>query len=135
MRKRSVPHGERRFSTGVTLLEAVAALAIIGSVLVGLLVARMRAFEAHRRAAESLASVRLAASCAEALRARVIAEGSGEATWPAGYTWSVTHGDAPSDVADRLEAFTVRVASPSEDPECTVAVTVWLPSRPERNAR
>jgi len=135
MWKNSRRSGESGARRGMTLLETVVAIAIVGSVLVGLLVARLRAFEAQRRAGEVLAAARTAASCVSALRAGAIGEGSGEGARPGPIEWSIARSEAPSDVADRLDSFTVRVRFSAGSPEGDLVLTVWLPKRPARRAR
>lgn len=116
---------ERR---GFTLVEVAVSVAILGSVITSLLVARGRAIQACNMAAETITAARLCASQAAALRGRVIGEGAGEFTRPPGYSWYVMRSTLPEDAPEKLEAFTIRVVPPSGNPGSIAAITLWLPA-------
>ena len=107
---------------GLTLLEALASLAILGGVVVGVLTARQRAQEACRRAQETLVGARLCASLAARLRAGELGAAEGAAD-EAGYAWTIAPDALPADAPKGLEAFRVRVTPPSG--EENAEATVW----------
>jgi len=117
--------------TGFTLVEVAVSVAILGSVLTSLLVARGRAIQACSVAVETITAARLCASQAAALRGRMIGEGGGEFTRPSGYTWYVARSALPEDAPEGLDAFTLRVAPPSGNLASAAAITLWLPATAE----
>lgn len=112
---------------GFTLVEVAVAVAILGSVITSLLVARGRAIQACRVAVETITAARLCASQAAALRGRVIGEGAGEFTRPPGYSWQVARSALPEGAPEGLDAFTLRVMPPSGNLASAAAITLWLP--------
>ena len=127
MNMRAIRHIDFRADrTGFTLVEVGVSIAILGTVLAALLVARGRSVRAYRVAAETMTAARLCASQAAALRAGVIGEGAGEFARPAGYTWRIARSELPEDAPEGLKAFTIRVMPGGADDESSVVVTLWL---------
>ncbi len=124
MRRHPRRPAERR--AAFTLVEVMVSVAIIGSVLAGLLVARGRSVEAHRVAVETMTAARLCSSQAALLRADLLGEGSGTFDNPAGYTWQVRRTDPPEAAPQGLLSFEVSVAPPSGGTGSSAALTVWL---------
>ena len=113
---------------GFTLVEVAVSIAILGSVIVGLLVARGRSQHAFRVAKEVMICTRLCASRVAALRARLIGEGAGESLNPEGYSWRITRTVLPDGAPDGLQAYEVSVMAPASHADAgSVLVTVWLP--------
>ncbi len=157
MRSRADSTSGRR---GFTLVEVAASVAILGGVIVGILVARNHALEAHVQAAQILACTRLCAAQVAGLRAGFAGEGGGVIVTPSGtYEWRITASALPEDAsAAPLTAYEVTVrpasvpvgsatgdsadsASPQvaeqPDEECFASATLWLPgkSAPARGTR
>lgn len=104
---RRVRCGPRAF----TLVEVAASVAILGSVILGILLARNRALEAHAEADQILACARLCATQVAALRAGCADLGKGEWETPSGrYEWRIRPAALPEDAASMaLRAFEVSV--------------------------
>jgi hypothetical protein len=134
---------------GFTLLEVAASVAILGGVILGILVARNHALEAHTQADQILACTRLCAAQVAGLRAGFAGEGEGVFVTPSGaYQWRITASAPPEDVpATGLTAYevTVRPASvvldnatddsappqvvEQPDEQCVASAILWLPAR------
>ncbi len=133
-----MPRGERCTAcrpSGFTLVEVAASLAILASVIVGLLVAQARTQRMCALARDIMFCTRLCSSQVAALRADLVGEGEGEFFDPAGYTWRITRMEPPTDAAHQLEAFEVRVVPSSRREEGSVSVTVWLPALGESETK
>jgi len=135
---------------GFTLVEVAASVAILGGVIMGILVARNRALEAHAEAGQILACTRLCAAQVAALRAGFAREGAGEIVTPYGaYEWRITASAVQEDSASAaLTAYevTVRPAAvvldnatgdsttskviEQPDEECFASAILWLPAKP-----
>ena len=121
--------------SGFTLVEVAAAVAILGLVCAGLLVARARAVQATGRAGRILTAVRLCQGRVADLKAGIAQPGSGPFPDDEGYTWSIVEEDPPHGAPPGLSAFTVTVSPPpgeaAEDRRAAeqVRATVWLLQR------
>ncbi len=113
-----------------TLIEVVAALAIIGGAIVGLLALRERAQQNAVLAREVFTSARLCASCVDAFRAGILDLGEGEFEAAPGYGWSIAEEAAPTDAPTGLGAYRVNVSGPS-GVESGASVVLWR-FEPER---
>jgi hypothetical protein len=130
-------------------VEVAASVAILGGVILGILVARNNALEAHTQADQILACTRLCAAEVAGLRAGFAGEGAGVIATPAGtYEWRITASAVSEDAAvTDLTAYevTVRPAAvpldnatedsmPSQaveqpDEQCVASATLWLPAK------
>lgn len=135
---------------GFTLLEVAASVAILGGVILGILVARNRALEAHTQADQILACTRLCAAEVAGLRAGFAGEGEGVFVTPSGrYEWRITASALPEGApATALTAYEVTVrpapvaledatddSAPPQvveqpDEQCVASAILWLPARP-----
>ena len=113
---------------GLTLVEVAVAVAILGGVIVGLLLARARAQESYNIANEVMTSTRLCASQVARLRARLVDEGEGVFSQPSGYTWRIARSAAPDveGAAGGLDVYEIHVIPASGEEAGGASVTLWL---------
>jgi type II secretory pathway pseudopilin PulG len=141
---------------GFTLVEVAASVAILGGMILGILVARNNALEAHARADQILSCTRLCAGQVAALRAGCVGAGQGWLVAPSGtYEWRITVSAPPEDsTATALAPYNVAVwpapvaatsklagddamgdlesPPPADQPDEQYAASVilWLPAKP-----
>ena len=107
-----------------TLVEVAAAVAIVGIVVTGLLLARVRAQRAFAVAKEVTICTELCASRVSALRAGLAGEGEGEFDNPEGYTWRIVERTMDERSPEGLRGFDVYIMPPSGAEGA--AATIWL---------
>ncbi len=156
-RANAAPGRALRRPGAFTLVEVAASVAILGGVIVGILVARNNALEAHTQADQILACTRLCAAQVAGLRAGFAGEGGGVFVTPSGtYEWRITASAISEDAtAAALTAYevTVRPAAVSfdnatgdsvsaqaveqPDEQCVASAILWLPAKsaPARGTR
>ena len=111
-----------------TLVEVVASVAILGLVVSGLLLARVRAQRAFSVAREVTICTELCASRVSALRAGLAGKGEGEFVDLRGYTWRIVEQAKEEGTPDGLSKFEVQVMPPSGMEGATA--TIWLDGVP-----
>jgi len=123
-----VPRAGRSAGSAFTLLEVLAAVAILGGVVVGVLLACQRARGVGVSANTTMTCARLCASLAA--RARRPGADLDEARFetPAGYTWFVTPESLPEGAPKGLEALRVSVV-PVQGEGRGASVVVWRQGR------
>ena len=109
---------------GFTLVEVAVSIAILGSVIAALLVARARAVRAFRSAQERTHCARLAASIAAGARSDSMSIVRGRFSQPAGYEWEIDRQDMDDDTLPKGLRI-VRVAVTPLDSESGARATLW----------
>lgn len=117
-----------RRPAGLTLLEVVVSIAILGGVMVGVLKIRHRAQEMARIARENMTCTRLCAAQVALLRSGEVGEGQGTCDHSQAYNWTVTLEPLPEGAPKGLSAYRVLVSPPSADVSAGASAVVWLPS-------
>jgi len=107
-----------------TLVEVAASVAIVGLVVTGLLLARVRAQRAFGVAKEVTVCTELCASRISALRAGLAGEGEGEFVNPDGYTWRIVELAMDESAPEGVRGFEVHIMPPSDTEGA--AATIWL---------
>lgn len=110
-----------------TLVEVVAALALLGAVSATLLVAVGHATHAGGQAVRTLRTTTLCASEVAALRAGLTSEGEAPCEEAPGYHREIAELAPDGQAPQALRAYLITVTSPTGDPAETTEVTVWLP--------
>lgn len=110
---------------GFSLLEVLAAVAIVGGVIVGVLAARQRAQASCLAAHRVTTSTRLCHSVIARLRAGQVGEGEGVFDGPGGWRWRIGRGPMQGGMPEALAAYRVEVLSPDDD-TAGCAATVWM---------
>ena len=116
------PDGMTRWA--FTLVEVAASVAIVGIVVTGLLLARVRAQRAFGVARTVTICSELCASRISALRAGLAGEGAGEFVNPEGYTWQIVERAMDESAPEGVRGFEVHVMPPSGAEGA--AATIWL---------
>ncbi len=106
-------------------------MAIMGLVIVGLLVARIRAQQDHQAARQLLAATALCASKLDELKLGLLEEGSREIAGSGGFTYQVVKHPWQEGDELRLRRFDIAVRPPGPSlSDIDVNVTIWLPPQP-----
>jgi len=122
--RRNSRQGNRRMNA-FTMVEVVAALAIAGGVIVGLLFARDRAVETCASARATAASARLCAALAARVRAGEIRESAGVAEEHGEFLWRVVTEGRPAAAPEAVRAYKVEVLPPNGDTLNGCIARVW----------
>jgi len=117
-----------RGRSGLTLLEVVLSIAILGGVVVGVLKIRQRAQESAQLARGNLICTRLCADQAALLRAGELGEGEGSCDHPQPHVWTVAREPLADDMPKGLSAYRVSVRPDSDDTTAAASVVVWIAS-------
>jgi len=107
------------------MVEVVAALAIAGGVIVGVLFARDRAVTACASARATMASARIGASLAARLRVGEIGEGAGVVEEQGEFGWWIVRDALASGAPETVRAYTIEVLPPNGDVLNGCIVHAW----------
>ena len=133
--RRNSRQGNRRINA-FTMVEVVAALAIAGGAIIGLLFARDRAVETCASARMTATSARLCAGLAARVRAGEIGESAGVAEEHGEFRWRVVAEGRPTAAPEAIRTYRIEVLPPNGDTlnGCIAGVWRYEPGETEETA-